>query len=120
VAISYGFVFLHPFEDGNGRIHRFLIHNIMSIRGLVPNGLLLPISAVMLKDPVKYDSSLEAFPRPLLKMIDYKLDEPGKMKVYNETACWYQYIDMTAQAEALYDFITKPYLKNLLMNSTII
>lgn len=22
-VISYGFVFLHPFEDGNGRIHLF-------------------------------------------------------------------------------------------------
>ena len=22
-AVAYGFVFLHPFEDGNGRIHRF-------------------------------------------------------------------------------------------------
>ena len=35
------------------------------------------------------------------------------MKVYNETACWYQYIDMTAQAEALYDFINKTISREL-------
>ena len=106
-VVSYGFVFLHPFEDGNGRIHRFLIHNILAIQGMVPKGLMLPISAVMVKNPSDYNASLEAFSRPLLQLVDYKLDEAGKMKVYNETACWYQYIDMTAQAEALYDFINK-------------
>lgn len=106
-AISYGFVFMHPFEDGNGRIHRFLIHNILSIQGMVPQGLMFPVSATMLKNPSAYDSSLEAFSRPLLQMIEYKLDEYGQIKVENETACWYQYINMTAQAEALYDFINK-------------
>jgi len=106
-AIAYGFVFLHPFEDGNGRIHRFLIHNILSLQGMVPRGLMFPVSAVMLKNQADYDASLEAFSRPLLQLIDYRLDERGQMTVENDTACWYQYIDMTAQAEALYGFVTK-------------
>ncbi len=31
----------------------------------------------------------------------------GQMTVENDTACWYQYIDMTVQAEALYSFVNK-------------
>lgn len=106
-VIAYGFVFLHPFEDGNGRIHRFLIHNILSLQEMVPRGLMFPVSAVMLKNPTDYDASLDAFSRPLLELIDYRLDEMGQMTVENETACWYQYIDMTSQAEALYEFVIK-------------
>lgn len=106
-VIAYGFVFLHPFEDGNGRIHRFLIHNILSLQEMVPRGLMFPVSAVMLKNPMDYDASLEAFSRPLLQLIDYRLDEMGQMTVENDTACWYQYMDMKPQAEALYEFVTK-------------
>jgi Fic family protein len=106
-AIAYGFVFLHPFEDGNGRIHRFLIHNILSIKGVIPQGLMFPVSAVILKNPADYDSSLETFSRPLLQLINYQLDEVGQMTVENETACWYQYMDLTVQAEALYEFVIK-------------
>jgi Fic family protein len=46
-AIVYGFVFLHPFEDGNGQIHRFLIHNILARRGFAPEGVMFSISAPM-------------------------------------------------------------------------
>ena len=104
-AISYGFVFLHPFEDGNGRIHRFLIHNILALRGAIPQGLMFPVSAAMLKNPVLYDQSLEAFSNPLMRLIDYDLDDSGQMTVQAETGRWYRYIDMTAQAEALCDFV---------------
>jgi len=104
-AISYGFVFLHPFEDGNGRIHRFLIHNILVRRAFTPADLIFPVSAAMLRNMADYDASLEAFSRPLMALVDYTLDEMGRMTVQNDTAIWYTYIDLTPQAEALSRFI---------------
>ncbi len=104
-AIAYGFVFLHPFEDGNGRIHRLLIHNILACRGFTPEGVIFPVSAVMLKHPAAYDDSLESFSRPLMHLVDFALDEDGRMTIQNETALWYRYIDMTPQAEALFSFV---------------
>jgi hypothetical protein len=104
-AIAYGFVFLHPFEDGNGRIHRFLIHNILARQGFTPEGIMFPVSASMLKNPTDYDASLEAFSRPLMPLVEYSLGENGRMTVENDTARWYAYIDMTPQAEVLFRFI---------------
>ena len=104
-AIAYGFVFLHPFEDGNGRIHRFLIHNILARRRFTPEGIMFPISASILKNPADYDASLEAFSRHLMALVEYSLDEEGLMTVHNDTARWYRYLDMTPQAEALFRFI---------------
>ena len=104
-AISYGFAFMHPFEDGNGRIHRFLIHNILFLRGEIPKGLMFPVSAAMLKNPALYDHSLEAFSNPLMRLVEYDLDDLGRMTVPGETGPLYRYMDLTAQAEALYDFV---------------
>jgi hypothetical protein len=104
-AIAYGFVFLHPFEDGNGRIHRFLIHNILIRRGFTPAGFIFPVSASMLQNMADYDASLEAFSKPLMALVEYTLDEMGRMTVQNDTAAWYKYTDMTPQAESLFRFI---------------
>jgi Fic family protein len=113
-AISYGFVYLHPFEDGNGRIHRFLIHNILALRGFTPKGFIFPVSATMLENPEDYDSSLEAFSNVLLPLIEYTLDENGGLTVHSKTAVWYQYMDITSQAEYLYGFIEKTIEKALI------
>ena len=106
-AVAYGFVFLHPFGDGNGRIHRFLLHHILARRGFTPEGIIFPVSAAMLKDLAAYDASLEAFSRPLMALVEYSLDEEGRMTVHNDTARRYRYIDMTPQAEALFRFIER-------------
>jgi hypothetical protein len=39
-VIAWGFVFLHPFEDGNGRIHRFLVLDLFIKLCLQNNGKL--------------------------------------------------------------------------------
>ena len=104
-AVSYGFVYLHPFDDCNGRIHRFLIHNVLARRYFTPRGIIFPVSASILKNRADYDNSLEAFSRPLMALVEYSLDDEGRMTVHNDTALWYRYIDMTSQAEALFRFI---------------
>jgi len=104
-AVAWGFVFLHPFDDGNGRIHRFLIHNVLALRGVTPPGLMFPVSAAMLRRAADYDASLEAFSTPLAAQVDYVLDDEGRMTVLNETAVWYRYLDLTAQVEALFSFV---------------
>ena len=105
--IAYGFVFLHPFEDGNGRIHRFLIHNILARRGFINQGIMFPVSAAMLNNLIEYDQSLEAFSKHIMSLIDYTLNEDGSMDINNDTVRLYRYIDMTPQAEALCWFIEK-------------
>jgi hypothetical protein len=106
-VIAYGFVFLHPFEDGNGRIHRFLIHNILARHGFTTPGIMFPVSAAMLNNPNEYDQSLEAFSKPVMSLVDYTLEDDGKMTVNNDTGRLYRYVDLTPQAEALYWFIEK-------------
>ena len=112
-AIAFGFVFMHPFDDGNGRIHRFLIHNILARRGFTPEGLIFPISAAMLNNLEMYDTALESFSKPLMQLIDYALDEDGQMTVNHQTALYYRYPDMTPIAEALFSFIQATIEKEL-------
>lgn len=105
-AVSgFGFVFLHPFEDGNGRLHRYFIHYVLSAKHFTPQGLIFPVSATMLKQMPKYDEALEWFSRELMQHVEYRLDNEGKMTVLNETAMYYRYPDMTFQAERLFEFI---------------
>jgi hypothetical protein len=104
-AAAFGFVFIHPFVDGNGRIHRFLVHSVLSKTKFSPAGLVFPVSAAMLRDMAAYDRVLEAFSRPISRFINYNLDSQQQLIVLNETADLYRFFDATAQAEYLFDCI---------------
>lgn len=112
-VIAYPFVFLHPFSDGNGRLHRFLIHYALSFRRFAPDGVVFPISATMLHRPQDYDASLESFSKPLLPLVDYKLDGHGRITVLNDTRDFYRYVDCTFVAEMLFSFVEETVEKEL-------
>ncbi|MFI3244793.1 MAG: Fic family protein [Akkermansia sp.] len=103
--IAYAFVFLHPFEDGNGRTHRFIIHNILSLAKIVPEGFPFPISATMKNHSDLYDQSLEYFSQALMPSIRYELSPKGALIVTSDSCPLYQFMDLTAQAESLEEFI---------------
>ena len=47
-VLAFGFVYIHPFEDGNGRLHRCLFHHVLAQRGFNPPGVVFPISSAIL------------------------------------------------------------------------
>jgi len=107
-AIAFGFVFIHPFEDGNGRIHRFLMHYIFARLKFVPQGAIFPLSTVILKGMASYDFLLESFSRPLLNLIkNYSFDRQGQLIVQGETAVHYRYLDYTRFSEYLFECVEK-------------
>lgn len=105
-TIAFGFVFLHPFEDGNGRIHRFLIHYILSKHHFTPQNIVFPISAIILQHIREYDSILESYSKPLLDVVsNFHLDNDGILAIHQETKQFYQSIDFTHISEYLFSCI---------------
>ena len=95
--IAFGFVFIHSFEDGNGRLHRFLIHDILVHDGIVPQGLIIPVSAHMLNNIKDYDNILENYSKPLMQRIKYNKKDGGEIEVTNgnEVESYFRYPDLT-------------------------
>lgn len=96
---SFGFVFIHPFMDGNGRLSRFLLHQVLCQSGQLPDGFLLPVSVAMKRHEDEYLSALNTFSRPARQLCgvkwlhdeDYEFDWPrgyeGAFRYFDATAC---------------------------------
>jgi len=105
VAIAFGFVYIHPLEDGNGRIHRYLIHHILSERKFSPPGLHFPVSSSMLKHIERYRDTLRHHSLPLMDLIEWKNTENMNVKVLNRTSDLYSYFDCTEACEFIYSCV---------------
>jgi hypothetical protein len=101
-AVAFGFVYIHPFEDGNGRLHRWLIHHVLSRAGYNPPGVIFPISAAILREIDLYKQVLESYSSTLLPLVEWRPTERGNVEVLNDTSDYYRYFDATAHAEFLY------------------
>jgi len=101
-ATAFGFVYVHPFQDGNGRVHRCLIHHVLAERGYTPPGMVFPVSSVMLDRIDDYRRTLQAHSTPLMDFIEWRPTADHNVEVLNDTADLYRYFDCTEQAEFLY------------------
>lgn len=103
--IAFGFVYIHPFEDGNGRIHRYLIHHILATTKFTPQGIIFPVSAAILDRIDDYRKVLESYSQPLLELIEWRKTPNNNVEVLNDTIDYYRYFDATRQAEFLFECV---------------
>ncbi len=103
--IAFGFVFIHPFEDGNGRIHRYLINHVLARMKFTPQGIIFPVSSAILDRIDDYRQVLESYSQPLLDFIKWKISPENNVDVQNETIDYYRYFDATNHAEFIFECI---------------
>jgi hypothetical protein len=106
-ATAFGFVYVHPFQDGNGRMHRCLIHHVLAERRFTPPGMVFPVSSVMLDRIDDYRSTLQGHSGPLMPFIHWRPTAGRNVETLNETADLYRYYDCTEEAEFLYACVAR-------------
>lgn len=105
--IAFGFVYIHPLEDGNGRLHRYLIHHVLAERRFTPPGIVFPVSSVMLDEIDTYRQTLQAHSGPLMDFIEWRATPDHNVEVLNDTSDLYAYFDATDAAEFLYSCVQR-------------
>jgi len=104
-TIAFGFVFIHPFSDGNGRIHRYMIHHILTRMGYTKRGMIFPVSAAILNRIDEYQSILESYSSQRIDLIEWESTTDYSVKILNDTIDLYCYYDLTKQVEFLYECV---------------
>ncbi|CAM5208198.1 hypothetical protein CDEF62S_03385 [Castellaniella defragrans] len=109
-VLAFGFVYIHPMRDGNGRIHRFLINDTLVRDKAMPDGVILPVSATIASSAEfrsGYDRALEAFSRPFMRryatsyrfgeIVDYEDGTPSNFIFddYDDARFVWRYPDLT-------------------------
>lgn len=127
-AIAYGFVYIHPLSDGNGRVHRLLINDVLLRDGLVPGGVILPVSSTIVKSSTlrgEYDKVLDSISARQVKryVTDYSFGpeyvcEDGVVsnfvfKAEKDAAPMWRFPDLTQHTLFMAKIVRKTVLENM-------
>ena len=102
---AFGFVYLHPFMDGNGRLHRFMIHHVLQRSGRLPEGLVLPVSASIAKDELTYLDVLSGFSKPVTRLWRYRRTDEAPLIDSSPGARPYRYFEADREVAFLQKMI---------------
>ena len=108
-VVSFAFVFIHPFMDGNGRLSRFLFHHALCRSEHWGNGLLLPVSVAMKRNEGQYLAALQSYSKPARQAwnvtwlgddaFDFQFkSDVSVYRYWDATACVAFGLDMAQQA----------------------
>jgi hypothetical protein len=106
-AGGFGFVYLHPFMDGNGRLHRFLIHHALARAHARKNGVVVPVSAVMLKNIPDYLAVLSGFSKPVTRLWRYTRGDISPVITQAAHSRSYRYINFDREVTFLHAMVQK-------------
>ncbi|KQU73452.1 MULTISPECIES: Fic family protein [unclassified Rhizobacter] len=119
-VLSFGFVYIHPMSDGNGRISRFLINDTLRRDGAVAAPFILPVSSTIISSVVRrrgYDEVLELFSRPLMRkyaeawrfgadeVADDGVRSNFRFDAYDDALPAWRYPDLTDHVEYLAEIV---------------
>lgn len=97
-VVSFGFVYVHPFMDGNGRLSRFLYHHALCRAGALDHGLILPVSVAMKKNEADYLRVLQAYSVPGRERWQVEWFDAGQYAFrFTGHPAMYRYWDATEQ-----------------------
>jgi hypothetical protein len=127
-VIAYGFVYIHPLSDGNGRVHRLLVNDTLMRDGLVPIGIILPISSTIVKSSTMrgdYERVLDRFSAKQIHRYSTSYSfgkevacEDGvitdfKFNDYEDAAHAWRFPDLTAHAHFMAKVIRSTVITNM-------
>lgn len=111
---SFGFVFIHPFMDGNGRLSRFLFHQALCQSGHLEHGMLLPVSVAMRRHEDLYLAALQSFSKPARAFWQASwIDEDHMDFEFNGSPAIYRFWDATACVEFSFQMAAQALDKDL-------
>jgi len=111
VVTSGLLAYIHPFDDGNGRVGRLLLQQPLT-NTTENRRLYIPVSAAINRRREAYYDSLDAWSKPLLGRIKFDHVQGG-VAVTNDTTQLYRFPDVTRYAEFIAEACSEAVTKDL-------